>query len=290
MNPKATVVMPVFNRVSELRRALDSLAAQSMSDFECLVVDDNSTIAIQPVVDAYDSRFVYLKSERNVGPSAARLLGFKRMSGDFMFQLDSDNYVYPWALERALHLLESHPTASGVSGLFVFPEGLRVRVKGGSRLLTPADYAMGQRSPYDMVGAVRREVIDEWLDKSHNYFSAEFHLWFTYHMHRNHLAVDEPWGTYSEGTGPRVTRSSDERKFLDLQQFVDEHRQKYETVACLPLDEYLSDNWVRLRRAGRAESRLVEDWMRVRGVSRRTAVTRRVMGRLIHKQREHFVL
>lgn len=290
MNPRVTVIMPVFNRPADLRRALDSLVAQSLGDFECLVVDDNSTDAIGPIVAAYDDRFVYLRSERNVGPSAARLLGFKRMTGDSMFLLDSDNLVFPWALERASQYLAENPGVSGVSGLFVFPEGLPVRVQNGTRLLTPVDYALGQRSPYDMVGVVRKEIVLEWLKKREGYFSAEFHLWFTYHMHHDHLAVDEPWGVYAEGDGPRVTRSSDERKYHDLRLFTEEHRGAYENVTCHPLDEYLSDEWVRLWRARRPEARLVADWMQSRGISPRTAIARRLRNKLSRKQRVPFAL
>ncbi|MFC0449805.1 glycosyltransferase family A protein [Rhodococcus jostii] len=280
MTPIATVVMPVYNRTTELRRALDSLVKQSMQDYECLVVDDASSMPIETIVAEYDDRFRYLKTKNNVGPAAARIVGFKEMKGEFLFRLDSDNEVFPWALDRAAHFLDLEPNASGVSGLYVFPDGLRVRVGGGSRLLTPVDYARGVRSPVDMVGAVRRSVVEEWLAKDNGYYSAEFHLWFTYHMSHQHLAVDEPWGRYHEGAANQVTKSADERKHLDAQRFVEEHRGPFATASTRPLDQYLGDEWVRLRRARRPEAEAVAEWMGVRGISRTRAVYSRLRGKL----------
>jgi glycosyltransferase involved in cell wall biosynthesis len=268
--------MPVYNRTDELRRALDSLVAQTFKDFECLVIDDCSTVDIASVVGDYDERFRYLKTPANGGPSAARMVGFEAMQGELMFRLDSDNELYPWAMDRAAAFLDATPEASGVAGSYVFPDGLRTRVRNDTRLITPADFAKGNRSPHDQVGVVRKSVIDEWLCKSRDYYSAEFHQWFTYAMKHNHLVVDEPWGKYNEGTGPRVSTSSDERHYADLSLFVDEHREVYGSTPCVPLDEYLGDQWVRLRRAGRPELGKVESWMHERGLSRRKALARRL--------------
>ena len=63
---RITVVVPVFNRQDKLRRALASLRAQTLVDFECLVVDDCSTVPIEPVVtELSDHRFRYLRNGQN---------------------------------------------------------------------------------------------------------------------------------------------------------------------------------------------------------------------------------
>jgi glycosyltransferase involved in cell wall biosynthesis len=275
-----SIVMPVHNRTTELRRALRSLARQTLPDFECLVVDDASTVDVAGVVAEFDSRFVYLRSHVNTGPSGARIHGFERMTGDFLFLLDSDNELFPWALERAAWYLRTEPDVAGVSGLYVYPDGLRVRVRDGRAVITPQDYARRGSSLYDMAGAVRREVVAEWLMKGRGYYAMEFHLWLTYHLRHSHLAVDEPWGRYHEGTGPRVSSSNDERRFRDVCLFVEEHRPSMATVACRPLDDFLSQAWVGLRRRRRPEAALLEEWMALRGLSRTDAVVRRAAERL----------
>jgi glycosyltransferase involved in cell wall biosynthesis len=277
---KPSIVVPVFNRTDELRRALASLAEQTLSMFECYVIDDASTLDVAAIVKEFDDRFVYVRSEVNLGPSGARLEGFRRLSGSFMVMLDSDNELFPWALERAEHYLQSNPSVSGVSGLYVYPNGLRVRVGQGQRVITPADYARTGSSLFDMVGAVRANVVDEWLQKGSGYFATEFHQWLTYHMAHDHLVVDEPWGKYHEEAKARVSNSGDERIYQDIGLFVEEHRQLFLTDRCRPLDDFLQSHWLSLRRAGRPEGALVEEWMAARGLPRVAAVLRRLGARV----------
>ena len=69
MAPIITVVIPVYNRSAELLRALRSVREQTFEDFECVVVDDASTIAIAPIVQSLDDdRFIYLRKTRTGGP------------------------------------------------------------------------------------------------------------------------------------------------------------------------------------------------------------------------------
>ena len=277
--------MPVFNRDWELRRALSSLTSQTMNNFECLVVDDDSKMAIAPIVDDYDDRFIYLRTPKNAGPSAARLEALKAMRADIAFFLDSDNEVFPWTLHRAANLLDGMPDVDGVSGLYLFPDGLRVRVKGGTSVLTPEAYALGRSSPVDMVGAVRRNVVNEWLEKDPGYFSAEFHLWLTYHLHHEHLMIDEPWGRYHESNGPRVTTSSDPRKDQDVLRFVREHRPVLQSIPCTPLDRFLSAEWIRMARS-EADTTDIRSWMKQRRIGRVGAVAGRVSDRLGRQRRK----
>src|SRR3954451_1625736 len=139
--PRVSVVVPVFNRQCELRRALDSLLQQTMDDFECIVVDDASTLPIRPIVDEYDDRFVYVRNDQNAGCTGARFLGLERTQGHVYLGLDSDNELFPWTLERTLTALREHPEVDGVAGLFVFPDGFRIRVRDGTRVVTPVQYA-----------------------------------------------------------------------------------------------------------------------------------------------------
>jgi glycosyltransferase involved in cell wall biosynthesis len=58
--PLFSIITPVFNRQDELRRALCSIAGQTLTDFECIVVDDASSMPIKPVVDEFDESFNYV--------------------------------------------------------------------------------------------------------------------------------------------------------------------------------------------------------------------------------------
>ena len=102
--PRISVVMPVHDAEPFLRECLDSVRAQTMTDWECVCVDDGSTDASAAVLDEYaarDSRFrVFRREHSNAG--AVRNFGMTRASGDHLAFLDSDDVFSPWMFETLL--------------------------------------------------------------------------------------------------------------------------------------------------------------------------------------------
>lgn len=282
--PRITIVIPVFNRPAELRRALSSVVAQTFGDFECLVVDDCSPAPVEPVVAGFgDPRLRYLRNERNGGPYNARTVGYRHMTGEFLLQLDSDWEAYPWALDRAVHYLDAHPEADAVAGMHVRQSDLAmfVRVRDHQQLVTPQDYVKGRLGP-DCVGAVRRCVVDEWLAKRTDYFAMEFHQWFTFSLHRSQLYVDEPWTRYHVAGADRVSGSRNERFLDDYMKFIEEHDVYLRTVEAPFLSDVLFQMWLELLRSGRsAERRRVEFYLRLRNVPLRRRLAGRVVAKLL---------
>jgi glycosyltransferase involved in cell wall biosynthesis len=267
--PRMTVVMPVFNRQSELRRALASLRLQTLSDFECLVIDDCSSIPIEPlVVELSDPRFRYLRNAQNGGPYNARTLGYRCMNGEYLFQLDSDWEAYPWALSQSVRYLDEYPEVDAVSGMHLRHQdsAMFVRVRGGKRIVGPEEYVKRNLVP-DCVGAVRRCVVEEWLAKRTDYFAMEFHQWFTFGLHHKQLYVDEPWTRYHVDGGDRVSVGRNERRLDDYAKFIEEHDDYLKSVDAPFLSELLFNMWLDLLRAGRASERMrVEGYLRLRNV------------------------
>lgn len=272
--PHLTVVVPVFNRTTELRRALLAVFAQTLTDFECIVVDDASVENIEPVVNEFDDRFRYMRRKVNGGCSSARLDGFRHSRGTYATTLDSDNELYPWALERAAALLDQHASADCVTGLYVFPDGLRTRVDGGRLLMTPADYMISSSlGGSDCLGVVRRPVVERWLTRRTDYFNLDVQMWFGMSLTSNQLYIDEPWAVYHLDGADRISDSADERKYGDPVKFVSQYRPELGIIPCRPLDEFLQNAWVMLWRAKRLEEAdVVHAWMDERGVSSRRAI------------------
>lgn len=116
MSPKVSVVIPVCNVESYLDKCLQSLMAQTLSDFEILCVDDGSTDASFAILKEYasrDPRFTAISLSRrdcghgsstaycpNRGAGAARNVGMAHAKGDYLIFLDSDDYFSPELLER----------------------------------------------------------------------------------------------------------------------------------------------------------------------------------------------
>lgn len=109
MTPLVSIIIPAFNRAGYLPETLESALCQSVTDIECIVVDDGSTDDTANVVDRFlrrDPRVKYL-SQHNSGPSAARNHGLSQSRGQFIQFLDSDDIILPDKLALQLKQLES---------------------------------------------------------------------------------------------------------------------------------------------------------------------------------------
>ena len=94
-NPKISVIIPVYNAESTLRRCVDSVLAQTFTDFECLLINDGSKDRSGEICDEYaarDSRIRVFHKE-NGGPSAARNFGLNQAKGQYVIFQDADDYL-----------------------------------------------------------------------------------------------------------------------------------------------------------------------------------------------------
>jgi glycosyltransferase involved in cell wall biosynthesis len=110
-----SVIVPTFDRVSLLRRALDSVFAQRFAEFETIVVDDGSTDGTSAYLQTLGNRVRPFRQE-NRGPGAARNLGAKHAQGQYLAFLDSDDRWFPWTLEVYREAIEKHGYPSFVVG------------------------------------------------------------------------------------------------------------------------------------------------------------------------------
>ena len=279
--PAVTVVVPVKDRQAELRRALASVTAQTLEQVECIVVDDASSVPIEPIVREFGDRFLYVRNNENRGCTWSRIVGNSYAKGRYVAQLDSDNELSPNALERATQLLDARMDIAAVSGLYLFDRGLRVRVSGGERVVGVEEYISRSAPRADCVTVVRDTVVREWLNDEPFFYKEEFALWLMFHLRHRMLYVDEVWGRYHSDSQERLSQIFDERVFRDVVRFVEKYRPILGTRACVPLDDCLRRRWFLLARMGHHdEARVVASWMRERGISRKAAFRRLVVERL----------
>lgn len=108
---KISVVIPLYNKLDYIGRALDSVIAQKRAPCEIIVVDDGSTDGSAEYVAENYSEFVTLYSQVNGGVSSARNKGVDLATTDFVAFLDADDYWYPEHTLRLEQLNELYPNA-----------------------------------------------------------------------------------------------------------------------------------------------------------------------------------
>jgi glycosyltransferase involved in cell wall biosynthesis len=107
--PLFSIIIPTYGRASFLAEAIDSVLAQTVEDFECLVIDDGSPEPVCLITS--DQRVRLVRREVNGGPSAARNTGLAIASGRHVAFLDDDDLYLPNRLELAIEGLERAPVA-----------------------------------------------------------------------------------------------------------------------------------------------------------------------------------
>jgi glycosyltransferase involved in cell wall biosynthesis len=97
-----SIIIPIYKVEPYLRRCLDSILGQSFTDYECILIDDNSPDGCPAICDEYaskDRRFRVIHKPRNEGLPKARKSGLDIAEAEFVFHLDSDDWLEPKALE-----------------------------------------------------------------------------------------------------------------------------------------------------------------------------------------------
>lgn len=89
--PRFSIIIPVYNRIDEIRELLESLSCQTCRDFEVIIVEDGSTQPCEDAVKAYENEIdVKYYFKENEGRSIARNYGMERAAGDYFIFFDSD--------------------------------------------------------------------------------------------------------------------------------------------------------------------------------------------------------
>ena len=109
-SPKVTVLTPVYNRERYVAAAIESILAQSFTDFELLLIDDGSTDGSVEIMRTYttDSRVRLVCNGDNLGEPKTRNRGIDLARGEYIAMLDSDDWAYPARLEKQVAYLDRH--------------------------------------------------------------------------------------------------------------------------------------------------------------------------------------
>lgn len=203
--PKYSVIVPVYNRIDEVRDLLKSLSCQTFTDFEVIIVEDGSTMPCGELVESYaDKLNVKYYFKANDGRSIARNYGIEHSEGSYLVFFDSDcvipaDYFEILDLELSLNPLDcfggpdaAHdsftPTQKAIS--FAMTSFLTTGgIRGGKvqmEKFVPRSFNMGySRKVYECVGGFR-EMFSEDIDMSTRIRQAGFTIGLVHPAHVYH--------------------------------------------------------------------------------------------------------
>lgn len=165
-----SVIIPLYNKAPYVRKALDSICAQTYRDFECIIVDDGSTDNSLAVVKEcikqfriYNFKFQIL-SQKNVGVAAARNNGIAKSKGEYVCFLDADDWWEPTCLEELDRLITEYPDAGIYCSNYVYYKPGKTHVAlhlDRGYMNYPEAYLHGEMPVWTGATCMPRKVFDE---------------------------------------------------------------------------------------------------------------------------------
>jgi glycosyltransferase involved in cell wall biosynthesis len=229
--PRVDVIIPAYNAAKYVAAAIESVLAQTFSDWRVLVIDDGSTDETAEVVAPYvarlEGKIKYIK-RINGGVSAARNTGILNSSAEFLAMLDADDIWLPCRLAESLKVIEARPEIGLTYGFIsrIDQDGRLIdtwdrRQKHGEGRVAPYIY-MKQIDLPTLTVTVRRKCIDEvgMFDESLR-ITEDRDLWFRISLRYEVALVPKVLAYYRVSPNSITT---DPNKMLKAQlQFIDKH-------------------------------------------------------------------
>jgi hypothetical protein len=193
MKPRVSVIVPLFNKIRFVHRALASIASQTFGSFEAIIVDDGSTDGSAELAAAFaDPRFRIIR-QSNAGPGAARNRGLREAQAELSAFLDADDRWLPEYLQTAVHLLDEYgPDVAALSCAWhEVPDLRHIPVlwkqrdipEGPVRISpeTPPEHAIHMLAfMHSCTTVARTERVRQWggfFDRNRCLYAEDAHLW-----------------------------------------------------------------------------------------------------------------
>lgn len=206
---KFSVIIPLYNKVRYISKAIDSIAYQTFDDFELIVIDDGSTddsysVASKCLLDhKTDIPRYQIIHQENKGVSTARNNGVAVSEGSFICFLDADDWWEPDFLAEMSSLITDFPDAGiyGCSYYYVKNGKKSVRVSAPRGYINYcATYAARLCMPLTSISvAIPRTIFDEFHGfKSHLRLGEDFDLWIRITLKYKTAFNDKPLANYNQ--------------------------------------------------------------------------------------------
>jgi glycosyltransferase involved in cell wall biosynthesis len=257
---KFSIIIPLYNKAPYIRKALETVCAQTYRDYEIIVVNDGSTDDSAVVAESYlqhaEGICYTIISQDNAGVAAARNRGVKHASGQYMAFLDADDWWEPDYLARMAELIADYPQAGvyGCNYVYYKPGKTRVALNIPTGYINyPKAYYQGSAMPIWTGATIMPKTV---LEEMGGFplgikLGEDFLLWAKTALHYKVAFLNEPLAYYNNDVpaNMRATRNL--------------HEPEHHMLFRLDLsfgDEKLSEDWQRLLDKLRVNG-LLDYWM-----------------------------
>lgn len=120
--PVVSVVMSVYNNESSIRAAIDSILAQTFTDFEFVIINDGSTDKTSDVLASYDDPRIKVITQTNHGLIYSLNLAIKKSKGAYIARMDADDLSDVHRLEQQVNYLQGHPEITALGSAFAMTD------------------------------------------------------------------------------------------------------------------------------------------------------------------------
>jgi len=212
MAPQISVIMPIYNSVKHLRESIDSVIAQTFTDWELLAINENgSEDGSAEMILEYqkrDPRIRLVQNDERLGLAESLNKGFRMARGKYLARIDADDLAYPQRFEKQFRFMEEHPEI-GICGSYQHhfgtgvdwvhkpptrPEDMKVALMFGCNLC------------HSTLMLRRDTVITHQLFYDNSYLAEDFELWTRAILVTEIANIPEVLGEYRKD-GTNITAS-----------------------------------------------------------------------------------
>ena len=105
-SPIISIIIPCFNGAQFIKKLILQIKNQTLSNFECIIVDDGSTDnSFEIIKECIDSRFLLLKNQTNIGLKLSRKKAFEVAVGKYITAIDCDDQISNNFLEKLVEII-----------------------------------------------------------------------------------------------------------------------------------------------------------------------------------------
>ena len=203
---KFSIIIPLYNKAPYVRKALETVCAQTYRDYEIIVINDgstdNSAIIAGDYLNGVEGISYKILSQQNAGVSAARNNGVAQASGNYIAFLDADDWWEPTYLERMAQLIEDYPEAGLYACNYVYYKPgkthVALNIPTGYINYPKAYYEGGAMPVWTGAAIMPRAVFDEMGGFPVGIkLGEDFLLWVKTALHYPVVFLNEPLAYYN---------------------------------------------------------------------------------------------